>query len=51
MSISALPLPLELAKPMVLASDLDTQVRRMFAHGYDAAWRRRRHRLLLLDDK
>jgi len=36
MSISALPLPLELAKPMVLASDLDTQVRKMFAHGYDA---------------
>ena len=36
MSASPLPLPLELAKPMVLASDLDTQVRKMFAHDYDA---------------
>jgi hypothetical protein len=36
MNANPLPLPLEVAKPMVLAGALDTQVRTMFAHGYDA---------------
>ena len=31
-----LPLPLQLTKPVLLAGDLDTQVREGLAHTYDA---------------
>jgi len=33
---SNLPLPLQLTKPVLLAGDLDTQVREGLSHSYDA---------------
>ncbi len=36
MNSANLPLPLELTKPVLLAGDLDTQVREGLSDGYDA---------------